>query len=88
MLDRQLSWAGVYSLLNYSGPQSVIVNRLHNTYGAHCQAEKKRWLSLWKARGLTGEESHVGQWLRREEAEKLLGKGMAEEAFLEEGWGW
>jgi len=29
----------------------------------------------------------VGQWLRREEAEKLLGKGMAEEAFLEEGWG-
>lgn len=41
MLDRQLSWAGVYSLLNYSGPQSVIINRLHSTFGAHCQAEKK-----------------------------------------------
>lgn len=41
MLDSQLSWALVYSVLNYSGPQSVIINRLHSTSGAYCRAEKR-----------------------------------------------
>lgn len=80
--DGQLSSAGVYSLLNYSGPQSVIINRLHSTFGAHCRAEKKRQLFLWEACGLTSEESKMGQWFRREEVEKILGRGTAKEAFL------
>lgn len=74
MLDHQLSWAGLCSLLNYAGLQSVTINCLHSTFGAHCEAEKKKWLFLCKACSLTSEEPQTGQGFRREEAEELWGR--------------
>lgn len=79
MLDSQLSWALVYSVLNYSGPQSVIINRLHSTSGAYCRAEKRDFfcsekLAAWPVtshkwgRG-SGERRrknyHEGEWQGR-----------------------
>lgn len=39
MQDIQLSWALVYSVLNYSGLQSVTINRLPHTSGAKQEKE-------------------------------------------------